>query len=134
EIFPPTDFHAAVWCEPFIYILGALGYAAERGETMPAYRLDTRTWAIEPLAARGETPSQLHGCFADYLPERGAIRIIGGGHYPRGSQKFVVNRHAWLLNLETMTWHRGEAAPAPEPHPALADVSFLDPIKSFKQA
>jgi len=62
ELFPPVDFHTATLIEPFIYVIGALGYPGARrpGET-PVFRLDTRTGRVEPLRVAGEAPGWLYG-------------------------------------------------------------------------
>ncbi len=62
-VFPPTDFHTATLVDDgrAIILIGALGYHGQRqlGHT-PVYRLDTRSWAISPVATQGDAPGWLY--------------------------------------------------------------------------
>lgn len=77
-LFPPTDFHSATRLGHFIYLIGNLGYYGTRryGQT-PVFRLDTTTFAIEPLESRGECPGWLYQHRARALTER-LIEVTGG--------------------------------------------------------
>ena len=59
--FPPTDFHAAVLVNEFIYIIGNLGYSAERAYgTTPVYRLDINSFEIQYIETNGECPGWIY--------------------------------------------------------------------------
>jgi hypothetical protein len=78
SVFPPTDFHTATLLGDSIYVIGSLGYAGRRdyGST-PVYRLDTRSFRIEPVQAAGASPGWLHRHRAVQIGPR-EIRVWGG--------------------------------------------------------
>jgi hypothetical protein len=77
-LFPPTDFHTATLVGDYLYLIGSLGYAGHRRYgTTPVYRLDTRSFAIEPVETRGLCPGWIYKHRAVLLtPDQ--IRITGG--------------------------------------------------------
>lgn len=105
EVFPPTDFHTATYCQGAIYIVGGLGYAGERapGPT-PVYRLDCGTFAIERIAASGPDPGwvERHRARLD-----GDDLVVTGGHVltrEAGAEAWVKNERVVALDLGTRRW------------------------------
>ena len=79
SVFPPTDFHTATLIGDAIYIIGGLGYRAERGRpTTPVYRLDLPTMAIHPVLASDRGPGWVFHHRAELKPDLKSIRIGGG--------------------------------------------------------
>lgn len=108
ELFPPTDFHTATLVGDAIYIIGCLGYMPQRqaGFT-PVYRLDTRSYRIEPVATRGEMPgwiSRHKAC----LTADGQVRISGGKQIIMHGEKedYVANEATYQLCLRGMVWQK----------------------------
>ena len=49
DIFPPTDFHASVYLNDFIWIFGSIGYQKLRKKFIQVCRLNTHTMKIDNL-------------------------------------------------------------------------------------
>ena len=104
--FPATDFHTATLIGEHIYVIGSLGYAGKRqiGET-PVYRLDTRSFQIERVTARGESPGWLYGHRA---VQRGPHEIgIAGGKVVTtvtGEEVHIDNEESFVLDTAQLTW------------------------------
>lgn len=104
DVFPPTDFHSATFCAPYIYIIGNLGYPQDRrqGKT-PVYRLLCDTWAIEPVHSTGDVPGWIHGHKAKLISDH-EIEIRGGLVEPGGNTELIENRDIFIFNTETTIW------------------------------
>jgi ankyrin repeat protein len=105
--FPTTDFHSATLVPPYIYIIGNLGYPAQRrpGET-PVYRLHCKTWRIERVPTRGEMPGWIHRHKAQAMGNH-QIRISGGRIDDGSENALVENTQNYILNLADFTWRVG---------------------------
>ena len=78
SVFPPTDFHTATLVGEYLYLIGSLGYAGHRQYgTTPVYRLNTRSFAIEPVETRGVSPGWIYKHRAVLLTHD-EIRVTGG--------------------------------------------------------
>jgi ankyrin repeat protein len=108
DVFPPTDFHSATLIKGIVYIIGRLGYQGTREfGTTPVYRLDCRTWKIEPVKTRGDNPGWifLHkACFDDST----GIVVSGGTicQVVDGEEQHVENEERFHLDLSDMKWTR----------------------------
>ncbi|MCL4201458.1 MAG: ankyrin repeat domain-containing protein [Pirellulaceae bacterium] len=102
EIFPPTDFHSATFLDGSIYVIGSLGYPADRrtGET-PVFRLSCETWRIEPIPSVGDTPGWIHGHRA--RAEGNGQILVGGGMIWDG-EDLVDNRQTFCFDTRTGHW------------------------------
>ncbi len=77
EVLRPTDFHTATLVGEGIYIVGCLGYFGTQPlGTTPVLRLDTTTFAIEPVATTGRNPGWMYQHDTAYVPERHALRMM----------------------------------------------------------
>ncbi|MGI8429831.1 MAG: ankyrin repeat domain-containing protein, partial [Solirubrobacteraceae bacterium] len=105
DVFPPTDFHSATLVGDYLYIIGSLGYYDRRkpGET-PVFRLDSRTFQIEPVPTSGKKPGWISRHKAWYEHEADRICVSGGQRLV--GQKLVKNRSLYALNLQNSTWVR----------------------------
>ncbi len=107
EIFPPTDFHTATSFDGSIYIVGALGYAGERGYgTTPVHRLDCATFAIEKIATTGPCPGWINRHRAslsgsDLVVRRGAVLTR-----ENGKDVSTDNNDVFVLNLRERQWRK----------------------------
>jgi ankyrin repeat protein len=106
SVFPPTDFHTATLVGDFIYVIGSIGYHGARrfGET-PVYRLDTRTWRIEPVKASGDGPGWLHEHRA-VLSSPDEITVSGGkiGRLEEDGEVYEKNAGTFVLDLRRLVW------------------------------
>lgn len=109
DLFPPTDFHSATLDGEMIWLIGSIGYQDERapGATQ-VFRLDTRTFELERVMCRGESPGWISRHKAEYLEEEGVIRITDGEVMVEreGKESTRDNLETYDLELETATWHR----------------------------
>lgn len=79
SIFPPTDFHSATLVGNDIYILGRVGYPADRQpDQCPAFILDLATFEVRELQTSGDPPPGICSHCAEYLEKRNVIRVSGG--------------------------------------------------------
>jgi hypothetical protein len=105
DVFPPTDFHSTTLVGDYIYIIGNLGYFPERcyGRT-PVYRLDCRSYQIEPVLTTGNNPGWIYKHQAIYR-EPGII-AVSGGIIVEGTQQqdYVPNETEYFLDLKTLVW------------------------------
>jgi ankyrin repeat protein len=105
DVFPPTDFHTATLLGDYIYIIGCLGYCHRRrpGFT-PVYRLNTSTFAIEPVECAGEPPGWVY----DHKARRVSnFEIeIAKGKIQDESGESVANDHVFRLDIEARIWRR----------------------------
>jgi ankyrin repeat protein len=108
SVFPPTDFHTATLVGNFIYVIGSLGYMGARrfGET-PVYRLDVRTWRIEPVNAGGNAPGWIYKHRA-MLAGPGRIRVWGGLIVTQhgGRESHEESTESYVLDLDRLRWDR----------------------------
>lgn len=102
--FPTTDFHSATLVPPYIYIIGNLGYPAQRrpGET-PVYRLHCGSWRIEKVQTTGEMPGWIHRHKAQAISNH-QIRISGGKIDDGSANALVDNTQNYILNLADFSW------------------------------
>lgn len=105
DIFPPTDFHTATVVGDYIYIIGCLGYPADRipGYT-PVFRLHCDTLVMEKIATNGQNPGWIYKHIACALGQS-AIRLIKGEIIGAEGEE-IANDGTYLLDLTTMTWSR----------------------------
>ena len=108
EVFPPTDFHSATYCNGFIYIIGGLGYHGERHfGTTPVYRLNCKTWKIDKIATSGECPGWIFKHEAT-LTDGEVLTISGGTKCVEvdGEEQNIENEAVFQFNLSNMRWSR----------------------------
>jgi ankyrin repeat protein len=105
SLFPPTDFHTATLVDSYIYIIGCLGYSAQRrpGFT-PVYRLNLESFAIEPVECRGPRPGWIHDHRAA-LVDGGEIEVTGGQIQDEDGLQPSDTRY--LLDVARRTWRLG---------------------------
>ncbi len=105
EVFPPTDFHSATLVGDWIYIIGNLGYVAQRGTETPVYRLHVGTWIIERITTDGDSPGWIHSHRA--VLENGSIRVSGGKRYTvasDGQQSLDDFHDTWSFDIRSASW------------------------------
>ncbi len=107
DVFPPTDFHSATRVADGIFIIGCLGYPAQRvAGTTPVFRLDLQTMTIAPVPTTGDAPGWIHRHTAE-LAEDGRTIVVRGGELWRASGKSMPeNIDTWALDTATGTWSR----------------------------
>jgi hypothetical protein len=105
EVFEPTDFHSATPVGDELFVIGSLGYAGKRraGET-PIVRLDTRTFAIRPVAAEGTPPGWIHKHDATLSADGSAIVVSGG--LLDAEHGLIDSPDDWSLALASLRWTR----------------------------
>jgi len=107
DVLPPTDSHTATLVGEHLYIIGNLGYLAQRrpGFT-PVYRLDTRTMRIESLATTGTAPGWISRHRARFVAGQGIL--VSGGKCivtsASGKEDYIANTGTYCLDLETKIW------------------------------
>nr|WP_298168815.1 ankyrin repeat domain-containing protein [uncultured Pseudomonas sp.] len=103
EIFPPTDFHTATVVGDYIYIIGCLGYPADRipGYT-PVFRLHCDTLVMEKIATHGQNPGWIYKHKACALGQS-AIHISAGEVVSAEGEE-TANNCTYSLDLTTMAW------------------------------
>lgn len=110
SVFRPTDHHSASLVGDHIYIIGCLGYHGTRqpGVT-PVYRLDCRSFQIEPVETHGDNPGWIFQHKAEYHASENAIKVTGGKIFLRweGKRQTKQNRKVHWLNLATGRWSSG---------------------------
>ncbi|MEO5716434.1 MAG: ankyrin repeat domain-containing protein [Luteolibacter sp.] len=109
KVFPPTDFHSATFVEPWIYIIGNLGYHGTRGSDTPVYRWHKEIGVIERVSTRGPSPGWIHRHRA--VLEGGCIRVSGGEIFTEegNGEGGIFNHEAgYLLDLATMEWRNAD--------------------------
>jgi ankyrin repeat protein len=106
SVFPPTDFHTATLIGDSIYVIGSLGYAGRRvyGST-PVYRLDTRSFRIEPVHTAGASPGWLYRHRAVQNGPR-EIRVWGGKLVTLEGTKeqHAANTASFVLDISGLHW------------------------------
>lgn len=112
DVFPPTDFHAAVAFENGIYIIGSLGYTRHRLSTWcPVFRLDLASYAIEEVKTYGDDPGRIHR-FTIQEVSPGIFEIWGGQviqrmiPYKLNDWTVVPMEVKFQLDLHSKTWTR----------------------------
>jgi hypothetical protein len=113
DIFPPTDFHTATLVNKFIYIIGNLGYPAERAYwTTPVYRLDINSFEILKIETCGECPGWIYNHSAN-LKGQSIIRIQGGEILEKSGddETHRLNELDFELNLNTLKWRKHDHVP-----------------------
>ena len=104
-VFPPTDFHSATLVGDWIYIIGNLGYVAQRSTETPVYRLQVGTWIIERVTTHGDSPGWIHRHRA--VLENGRILISGGKRYTMagdGKQSLDDFLDTWSFDIHSASW------------------------------
>ena len=106
SVFPPTDFHTATLIgsgdSEHIIIIGSLGYPKDRKFShTPVYRLNTRSFKIEQVAARNSM-GWVHGHRA--VLKDNQIIITGGQVLIDDTAPLLDNVDTWVLNLNTLIW------------------------------
>lgn len=103
-VFPPTDSHSATLVGDFIYVIGCIGYSAQRREEYtPVYRLDLRDFHFEAVETSGPMPGWIYKHRAELIGER-QIRISGGTIYREEGETCPDNERVFLLDLGTGRW------------------------------
>jgi hypothetical protein len=110
EVFPPTDFHAAVFVDPFVYVFGSIGYGPDRLPPGRVPRLHTATFEFETVETSGDVPPRLLRCFATRSPTGNEVTLFGGCWYEGRSQ--TINSEAYRLDLKTLRWSRVPVPPS----------------------
>ncbi|RYG48361.1 ankyrin repeat domain-containing protein [bacterium] len=107
SVFPPTDFHTATLVGDSIYLVGSLGYPGKRRSPIPIFRLDVKSFRIEPVRTTGDRPPRLFKHRARLTPE-GDLRIEGGTAITFRLLKEVhtSNEDVYVLNLRTLAWSK----------------------------
>ncbi|WP_444927640.1 hypothetical protein ACJJI4_07790 [Microbulbifer sp. TRSA002] len=105
--FPPTDFHSATLVDEKIFIIGNLGYPAERRlNDTQVYVLDINNFKINKVETLGESPGWIHQHNAVLSLDKKSITITNG-LIDRGDEYSLrENIDDWRLNLENSTWER----------------------------
>lgn len=105
DVFPPTDFHSATLVGSDIIIVGSLGYMDKRkpGETH-IFKLDTNSFSMERISAKGEAPGWISHHGADY-DGKNAILIYGGATID-DEGRLVSNLKQYELLLDSCEWRR----------------------------
>ena len=102
DCFRPTDFHTATQVGQCIYIIGCLGYPADRivGETA-VYRLDLTSYRIDNVPTTGEKPGWIHDHKATLIANT-QIRITKGKiHVIQDDRpQLLDNGSEYILDLE----------------------------------
>jgi len=106
SVFPPTDFHTATLIgsgdSEHIIIIGSLGYPEDRKFShTPVYRLNTRSFKIEQVAARNSI-GWIHHHNAVLKDNR--IIVTGGQVLIDETMPLLDNIDTWVLNLNTLIW------------------------------
>lgn len=106
SVFPPTDFHTATLIDSgdseHIIIIGSLGYPEDRKFShTPVYRLNTRSFKIEQVAARNSI-GWIHHHNAILKDNR--IIVTGGQVLIDETMPLLDNIDTWVLNLNTLIW------------------------------
>jgi len=107
EDFPPTDFHSATLVGNTIFIIGCLGYPAQRvvGAT-PVYALDPNSMRIRKLETRGRAPGWIYEHAATLTDDGVSLLITGGECWIGGEFPTAENIDTWSLNTLTGEWCR----------------------------
>lgn len=112
ELFPPTDFHTATLVGRTIWVIGNLGYPADRrpGYTQ-VFALDVDSWSIERMETTGESPGWI-GEHRATVAKDGAIVVEGGRivSLDAGAQTYDDNDSTFALCLESLQWTRIRAS------------------------
>jgi ankyrin repeat protein len=105
-VFPPTDFHTATLIGEQIYLIGSLGYHGTRryGFT-PVYRMDTRTFRMEPLVTTGTSPGWIYEHRATPIGADG-ILVTGGTvvEVVHGDEVHSENTTGFILDIGRLEW------------------------------
>ncbi len=109
DVFPPTDNHSATLAGDDVFVIGNLGYIHRRrpAET-PVVRLDTKTFAMHPVATQGAPPGGICHHTATLSADGGAIVVTGGQRTVVTGDRFnlVQSPDDWRLDLQTLVWKR----------------------------
>lgn len=106
EIFQPTDFHTATVIGDNIFIIGCVGYPADRhsGE-VSVYELHLNGYRISAIQTSGEMPGWISNHEAHVGPE-GRITVRGGSVFSEqnGEWRFRRNFEEYELDPSSMVW------------------------------
>jgi hypothetical protein len=131
DVFPPTDFHTATRVGEWIYIIGGLGYPAQRRHgTTPVYRLSLRDFHIEPVITQGDCPGWIYH-HKTFVTGESTLRINGGEILTRHENADVhqYSTHDFELCLKTLTWTRHP----PQPLTRMPEF-FAEEYKRFRHS
>jgi Ankyrin repeats (3 copies)/Ankyrin repeat len=131
EVFPPTDNHTATLVGKFIYIVGNLGYPANREfGTTPVYRLSTENFSIEKLTTNGVGPGWIYNHIA-VLEDDNTICIKEGtiAIFKEEQEFHESNKFDFKLDFNTLEWSKHEAVPLTK-EPAY----FIEEEKEFSNS
>jgi hypothetical protein len=107
DVFPPTDFHSATLVGDAIFIVGCLGYPAQRvpGVT-PVFRLSLDKMTIAPVKTTGKAPGWIHRHSGELAEDGGTIVVRGGEVWLGNDCSMQENIDAWSLNVASGCWTR----------------------------
>jgi hypothetical protein len=107
EVFSPTDFHTATRDADRLILVGRLGYrGTRRPDSTPVFSLDTNTYEIGELRAKGDPPGWIHRHHASYDPDVHAITVRGGLVMRSVNEQSLPNRAAHRLHLNDLRWEK----------------------------
>jgi len=105
EVFPPTDFQAAVLVGDLIYLIGGLGYSDARVEgRTPVFTLNTRTYEIRQVATEGVPPGWIYKHHAVFEPSTHSIVTRGGNIWVPERTSEIEHHAVHRLRLDGMRW------------------------------
>src|ERR1700760_3482427 len=107
EIFPPTDFHTATLFGGRIFIVGGLGYPADRRSGFtPVYRLNLNNYEISQIPTHGAMPGWIYKHSCDILA--GKMIVRGGEIFEErnGKKYYRANLEDYSLDPLSATWQQ----------------------------
>ncbi len=107
-VFPPTDCHSATLLGDSIYVIGNLGYPADRqlGKT-PIFKLDLASYGMEEVPSSGESPGWINNHKAALDNDRGIVVSAGLRHVLVNDKVVEIeNADTYRLCLDTSVWTR----------------------------
>jgi len=106
NVFPPTDFHTAVYVPPHnaIYIIGTVGHQATRNrDVTPVYKLNLTNWQISKVETHGTMPNWISRAEGTFDATAGVI-VLTGGKILSPEGRFEGNGDTFILHLKSFSW------------------------------
>lgn len=102
SVFPCTDFHSATLVGDEIWLIGSMGYQAEREFSQTqVYKLNIHSYKISKV----ETVNSMGWINSHQAVYRdGQIIVSGGRIIEQGVMPMYENKDDWALNLKTLIW------------------------------
>jgi ankyrin repeat protein len=108
DVFPPTDFHTATLVDNWIYVIGSLGYPADRRYGhVQVFRLSTAYFHMEQVETHGDEPGWISRHRAR-LETPSSIRVSGGKLCTE--KDYVESDQQFVLDVRTALWTRLSAS------------------------